>query len=69
MQISVPLLKVDRSGYGDAGIPAPCILFWQWCIGIYHTKDKAFRLSIPMVARIKCREISSECSPNGCERV
>lgn len=50
-------------------ITAPCILPRQMCNGIYHTKDKTFRISVPVVERIKGREISFKCSTNRFERV
>lgn len=58
-----------NSWNGDVVITAPCILARHMCNGIYYTKDKSFRLSVPMVERIKCRGISFKCSTTWFERV
>lgn len=58
-----------NSWNGGAVITAPCILPRQMCNGIYHTKDKTFRLPVHLEERIKCREISFKCSTNRFARV
>lgn len=50
-------------------IAVPCILPTQVCNGIYQTKDKTSRLSVPIVERIKFREISYKCTTDRFERV
>lgn len=49
-------------------IAVPCILPTQVCNGIYQTKDKTFRLSVPIVERIKFRELSYKCATDRFER-
>lgn len=50
-------------------IAVPCILCTQVCNGICQTKNKTSRLSVPIVERIKFREISYKCATDRFERV